>query len=190
LIERSLLPERPVFFLVAGRHAVGKGTALKMIMVAVTGEPPAMSAWSTDENERRKAILGYFLSGVACIAWDNIALGTKISCPHIERSCTTEYYSDRRLGFSETIITSARAVHVFTGNNIAPRGDLSSRSLLAHFEADRADPENRPFKHPDPIEWTARHRGQIMRSLYTILLGNPTLDLPRDAQMQTRFKTW
>src|SRR5262249_20058120 len=81
-------------------------------------------------------------------------------------------------------------IHIFVGNNIAPRGDLSSRSLLAHFEADRADPENRPFKHPDPIEWTARNRGRIMRSLYTILLGNPTLDLPRDAQMQTRFTAW
>jgi phage/plasmid primase-like uncharacterized protein len=190
LIERSLLPERPVFFLVAARHAVGKGTLLKMIMVAVTGEPPAMSAWSTDENERRKAILGYFLAGVACIAWDNIALGSKITCPHVERSCTTEYYSDRRLGFSETVITSARAVHVFNGNNIAPRGDLSSRSLIVQLDTQRPDPENRRFNHPDPIGWTRDNRGRIMRSLYTILLGNPTLDLPRDAQMQTRFKLW
>jgi hypothetical protein len=190
LIERTLLPDRPVFFVTGGRRSVGKGTAIKMIIKAVTGETPAMSAWSTDENERRKSIVSYFLAGVASIVWDNIERNSKISCPHTERSCTTTYYADRRLGVSETVVTSASSIHIFCGNNIAPRGDLSSRSLLAHFEADRADPENRTFKHPDPIEWTTRNRGNIMRALYTILRGNPTLDLPRDAQMQTRFKTW
>ena len=40
---------------------------------------------------------------------------------------------------------------------------------------DRPDPENRAFKHPDPIGWTRDHRGQILRSLYTIMLGNPQL---------------
>ena len=173
LIERSLLPDRPCFFVTAGRRGGGKTTTLIMLIMAVTGLRPAAAAWSTNEEERRKALMSYFLYGVAYILWDNIARGTQISCPHIEKSCTAAYYSDRKLGVSEMVCTAASTIHFFTGNNIGPRGDLASRSLHIRLDVDRADPENRPFKHPDPIGWTENHRAEILAALYTILLGNP-----------------
>ena len=190
LIERSLLPDRPCFFVTAGRRGGGKTTTLIMLIMAVTGSRPAAAAWSTNEEERRKALMSYFLSGVAYILWDNIARGTQISCPHIEKSCTSAYYSDRKLGVSEMVCTAASTIHFFTGNNIGPRGDLSSRSLHIRLDVDRVDPENRPFKHPDPIGWTEKHRAEILAALYTILLGNPQLKAPRDAEGKTRFKMW
>jgi hypothetical protein len=190
VIERSLLPDRPVFFVTAGRRGSGKTTTLTMLIIAVTGIWPAAAAWSTNEEERRKALLSYFLYGVSYILWDNIARGTQISCPHIEKSCTAAYYSDRKLGVSEMVATAASSIHFFTGNNIGPKGDLASRSLPIRLEVERADPENREFKHPDPIGWTQNHRAEILQALFTILLGNPTLDLPRDAEMKTRFKMW
>jgi len=58
------------------------------------------------------------------------------------------------------------------------------------LDADRLDPENREFRHPDPVRWTDDNRAKILAALYTILLGNPTLDKPREAQMNTRFKMW
>ena len=88
------------------------------------------------------------------------------------------------------VATAASTIHLFTGNNIGPRGDLASRSLHIRLEVDRADPENRSFRHPDPIAWTKKHRAEILRALYTILIGNPTLDKPHDAPMKTRFKMW
>jgi hypothetical protein len=97
LIERSLLDQRPTFFVTAGRRGGGKTTTLTMLIKAVTGIWPAAAAWSTNEEERRKALLSYFLYGVAYILWDNIARGTQIGCPHIEKSCTAAYYSDRKL---------------------------------------------------------------------------------------------
>jgi hypothetical protein len=190
VIERSLLPDRPAFFVTAGRRGSGKTTALSMLIMAVTGMRPAAAAWSTNEEERRKALLSYFLYGVAYIVWDNIPRGAQITCPHIEKSCTAAYYSDRRLGASEMVATAASTIHFFTGNNIGPRGDLASRSLSIRLDVDRADPENREFKHPDPIGWTDEHRSEILQAFYTILLGNPKLDEPRDAPMQTRFKLW
>src|SRR6266536_213774 len=190
VIERSLLPDRPVFFVTAGRRGSGKTTALTMLIIAITGIWPAAAAWSTNEEERRKALLSYFLYGVSYIIWDNIPRGTQISCPHLEKSCTAAYYSDRRLGVSEMVATAASTIHFFTGNNIGPRGDLASRSLQIRLEVERADPENRDFTHPDPIGWTEAHRAEILAALYTILLGNPTLDEPRDATMRTRFKMW
>ena len=35
-----------------------------------------------------------------------------------------------------------------------------------------------------------RHRVEILRAFYMVLLGNPTLKEPRDAPMKTRFKMW
>ena len=128
--------------------------------------------------------------GVPYILWDNIARGTQISCPHIEKSCTSAYYADRKLGVSEMVSTAASTIHLFTGNNIGAKGDLASRSLHIRLDVDRADPENRTFVHPDPIGWTENHRAEILAALYTILLGNPQLKATRDAAGKTRFKMW
>jgi hypothetical protein len=190
MIERSMLDQRPSWFVPAGRRGSGKTTAISMIVEAVTGSPAAASAWSPNGEERRKALLSYLMQGVPYILWDNIARGAQVSCPHIEKSCTSAFYADRRLGVSETVQASAATIHVFTGNNISPKGDLASRSLQVRLDVDRVDPENRDFKHPDPIGWTRANRSKILRSLYVILLGNPALDLPHDAPMKTRFKMW
>ena len=170
LIERSLMPERPCFFVTAGRRGNGKTTTIIMLIMAVTGIMPAASAWSSNEDERRKALMAQLIQGVAYILWDNIPRGLQITCPHIERSCTAAYYSDRRLGATEIATAAASSVHIFTGNNIGAKGDMASRSLHIRLTVDRADPENRKFIHPDPIEWTASHRAEIMAALYTILL--------------------
>jgi hypothetical protein len=190
IVERSLLDQRPAFFVNAGKRGNGKTTTLQMILEAVTGAPASASAWSTNEEERRKALLAYFMYGVPYILWDNVGRGTQISCPNIEKSCTSAYYSDRKLGVSEMVSTAAATIHIFTGNNVRPRGDLASRSLQARLDANRIDPENREFKHPDPLGWTRANRNKILVALYTILLGNPALDLAADAPMKTRYKLW
>jgi hypothetical protein len=190
LIERSLLGERPAFFVTAGRRGGGKTTLLHMLIMAVTGIKPAASAWSNNEEERRKALLSYLLYGVPYILWDNIARGSAISCPHIERSCTANFYIDRKLGVSEAVATAASIIHFFTGNNVRARGELASRSLHIRLTVDRPDPENRKFKHPDPIGWTDDNRAEILRALYTVLLGNPQLKTAHSAPGKTRFKMW
>jgi hypothetical protein len=189
LIERSMLPERPAFFITAGRRGGGKTTTLMMLATAITGVRPAAAAWSPNEEERRKSLLAYLMAGVPCIIWDNIPRGDKITCPHIERSCTTALYADRVLGVSETATVAASAIHLFTGNNIMPCGDLASRSLIVRLEIDRPDPENRSFVHPDPVGWTGAHRPEILNALYTILLGHLAL-ASAGATPRTRFKIW
>src|SRR5262249_49997852 len=63
IIERSLLDQRPAF-VTSGRRGGGKTTTLIMLITAVTGIWPAAAAWSTNEEERRKALLSYFMYGV------------------------------------------------------------------------------------------------------------------------------
>jgi hypothetical protein len=185
-LERLLLPERPAFFVTAGKRGGGKTTALNMLAAAITGSRAAAMAWSPDPNERRKALLPLLRQNCPMVVFDNIKKGAAISCPHIEKILTCETYEDRVLGESRTERASAATILTFTGNNVGPKGDLSSRSLIARIDVDRPDPENREFKHPDPIAWTLDHRGQILAALYTLLLGARQ----KKEQPQGRFKAW
>jgi hypothetical protein len=188
IVERVLLPERPAFFVTAGKRGGGKTTALMMVILAVTGKKPAAAAWSFNEEERRKALVAYLSEGLAAMVFDNVPLGTTISCPTVEKILTAETYSDRVLGQSSTMSVQAFTVLTFTGNNIGPKGDLASRSLTARLDVDRPDPENRPFRHADPVAYTIENRGKILRALYTILRGNRQLQEPQAPK--TRFKAW
>jgi hypothetical protein len=161
-----------------------------MLIAAVTGTDAVAFAWSHHEEERRKALLAYFDAGLAYILWDNIADGAFVQCPHLERSCTASHYADRKLGVSEFISAAAATIHIFTGNNIAPRGAMSSRTLHVRVDTDLVDPMMRKFEHNNPMAWTKAKRDEILGALYVILLGNPMLDLAGDSTTKTRFPMW
>jgi hypothetical protein len=191
IIERMALPERPAFIISAGQRGGGKTTTLHMISSAVVGTKAGAASWSSSEEERRKSLFAYLGAGLPFLVWDNIPLGAAIGCPAIERALTAETYTDRLLGVSEFREVPAYTVMAFTGNNITARGDLASRALSARITVDRPDPENREFKHADPIAWTEQHRPDILAALFTILLGNPRFrNLRANKPAETRFKPW
>jgi hypothetical protein len=192
VIERVLLPERPAFFVTAGQRGGGKTTVITMVVAAVLGRRPPAAAWSPAAEERRKALLAYLGEGVATLVWDNIERGTAISCPSIEKALTAAEYTDRILGGSRSATVPSTTVQAFTGNNIAPKGDMASRSLVCRLDVDRPDPENRAFRHPHPVGWTLANRARILRALYTLLRWNPQVRLPAADRLpsKTRFKAW
>ena len=171
LLQRALLPERPAFFVTAGQRGGGKTTLVSMIIAATLGRRPAAAAWSENAEERKKALFSYLRQGLAALIWDNIPRGANISCPHIEAALTAPEISDRVLGVSTTEVVPATTVQMFTGNSIAPRGDMASRSFVVSLNVDRPDPENRSFTHADPLGWTQANRAKILHALYTVLVG-------------------
>lgn len=190
IVERTILPERPAFFVTAGKRGGGKTTLLNMIVTAVTGHVMPAAEWSSNADERRKALLAYLREGTPVVCWDNIVKGSLISCPHIEKSLTNLLYTGRVLTTSDTATVPATTTVFFTGNNILPKGDMASRSIVIRLKVDQYDPENRPVMHEDAVVWTIKHRGNILRALYTILLGNPRLRAEKRGPAETRFKTW
>jgi hypothetical protein len=190
IIERSLLEKRPVGFIDAPGAEHGKTILAEMIVAAATGLDAVASTWSSDENERRKALLAIFDAGLMYVLWDNTPDGAQISCPHVERSCTTNYYADRKLGVSEFIMAAAATIHIFTGINISPTGAMVSRAICIRVDTELVDPMMRKFVHPNPVAWTKANREKILGALYTILLGNPMLDREADMSTTIRFPMW
>jgi hypothetical protein len=160
-----------------------------MIMMAVLGRRAAAAGWSDNAEERKKALFSYLRQGIAALAWDNIARGAAISCPHIEAALTAAEISDRVLGVSQVETAPSTTVQIFTGNSIMPRGDMASRSLMLALNVNRPDPENRQFTHSDPLAWTQANRPKLLSALYTILIAG-ALNRPKQQVAKTRFKTW
>ena len=118
----------------AGQRGGGKTTALTMLTLATLGVKPAAMAWTHDAEERRKALYAVLREGAPSLVFDNIPRGTVIGCPHIERASTAEVYKDRILGVSEAPSAPAYTIIGFTGNNIRPKSDTASRSLIGALE--------------------------------------------------------
>jgi hypothetical protein len=176
----------------APQRGGGKTTLIHMCLELVFNRPAAAAAWSESREERRKAIFAAALEGQRVVVFDNIPRGAVITCPEIEKLLTAEEITDRVLGESRTGTASARVTVAFTGNNIHPAGDMSSRTLVIPIDPGRPDPENRAFRHADPIAWVQANRSRLLGALLTILAGNPALRRQREPgfQPQTRFKTW
>jgi hypothetical protein len=191
LVQRLILPERPLFMFSAGQRGSGKTTTVSMGTIAALGRRPAAASWASSEEERGKALFAAQREGVASIAFDNIPAGAALSCPNIERALTSPEATDRVLGHSMRQTVSTSAILSVTGNNISAVGDLASRTLVVRLEAKRPDPENRTFRHADVLAWAQAYRARLMQAAYTILLGNPQLAIPVDRrQAETRFKVW
>lgn len=186
IVERHLLPERPAFFVAAAQRGTGKTTVLNMISTAITGTMASAASWSFDEEERRKGVFSYLREGAPLVVYDNIPRGSAISCPTLERVLTSTNLTDRVLGESRSETVPTATVIAFTGNNISPKGDMASRSLVAHLATDRTDPENRDFIHEDPLAWTKAYRLEILRRLYMLLM----LERAKPNKAKTRFKPW
>jgi hypothetical protein len=186
IIERQLFTMRPGFFVTAALAGSGKTTVLSMVSMAVLGRFAAATGWSSSEEERQKSLFSYLAGGAPLIVWDNIKKGTNVSSEAVDRSLTSPDYQLRILGKSQGAKASASAIQCWTGNAIAPSGDLAKRCFGVILRASRVDPENRTFRHPNPVGWSLANRVNILSALYTLLC------LPRLVvdQGDTRFKDW
>ena len=93
------------------------------------------------------------LSGAPMIAFDNVKRGGVVQSMALDRFTTSIEVSDRELGHSRMLNASAAIPIAFTGNAISVAGDTASRTLIVHIDANRVDPENRPYRHRDILGW-------------------------------------
>ena len=192
LIERSLLTDRPCFFVTAGRRGGGKTTTLIMLIMAVTGMRPAAAAWSTNEEERRKALMS-LLPRSACryILWDNIPRGTQIACPHIERSCTVGVLCRpqarrQRDGRRPPRRPSTSSPATISGRRaIWPRAACTSASTSI-APTPRTGPSSTPTRSAGPRTTAPKSWRRSTPSCSATRSSRQ----PRDAAGKTRFKMW
>ena len=162
---RALLPTAPGDCITAPTAACGK-TLLAKCAAAIAGDNPAMLPDAGDNAEIRKRLLALLRENRRVLVLDNVVgiLESSALCAML----TTETYTDRVLGMSETLSVPTKTLLLVTGNNIQLRGDICRRMLTARIDAEMESPWKRKF-NLDPAEYCRINRLELIAAALTIL---------------------
>ncbi|HUU96944.1 MAG TPA: hypothetical protein VM487_14490, partial [Phycisphaerae bacterium] len=146
----------------------GKGLLVEVISTIATGEPAAIMTAPQGDDEWRKRITSYLMSGYTFINIDNIE--GKLFTPSLAAALTARQWTDRQLGRNEVITVPQRATLMVTGNNIQLGGDIARRSYWIRLNPQCSRPWERDgFKHENLIQWVLGNRGRIVAAILTLV---------------------
>lgn len=169
-VIRVSLPASPAFGIDA--PVQGSGKTLLARCLAILGAGEDLPVWphtgGKDDEEMRKRLLTALRNGVGCLIIDNI-LGVFDSAS-LASVLTSPTFTDRILGRNEAPILPMRTLCVLTGNNLTLAGDMPRRVLVCRIDPRMDTPHAREFDL-DPIEYTTRHRIEMVIAALTIIRG-------------------
>ena len=130
------------------------------------------------------------LNGIGSIHIDNIT-SSGLGSVALNALLTTEQWSDRKLGKSETVTLPARPLVAASGNNVTVRGDTVRRTLRCHIDPKVERPERRTFEITDLPRYIHQNRQVLLTAAFTILAAYRRAGRPggRDALLGS-FEQW
>lgn len=147
-------------------------TVLATIALGTVCGESVPSSGSNAEDEWRKKITSLLLRGTPFVLLDNVADGTAIDSPALAAVLTTDEWSDRKLGSSESIVLPVRAVWAATGNNLRVEGDMPRRCYLVRLDANAEQPWVREgFRIADLEQHVHDHRAELLAAAFTVIRG-------------------
>lgn len=172
LVARPALRQVPMFMVDAASSGSGKTLLVDLAAVIATGAPATKSAWSTQADEQRKAVLSVLRAGATLCLLDNQQNGGSLGSHVLDNLLTSEEYSDRVLGQSTTLTLPARTVWAATGNNLSIDGDMQRRLVPVRLASPEDDPSARTgFRLPRILETAFDTRGELLHGALVALRG-------------------
>lgn len=181
---RHLCRTVPLYAVSANTRGAGKGLIVNAISIAATGQEPAKTGVTRDDEEMRKAILAIALEGDRITVFDNVPPGP-FGTASLERAITEPVVRERVLGFSKNAEVSLQTVFFATGNNMKYSDDMARRVLPIVLEPDVENPEQRSdFKIANLIDWSIENHPRLTTAALTIIKayildGKPDQNLPQ-----------
>ncbi|MBQ0754231.1 MAG: hypothetical protein KBT87_02150 [Gammaproteobacteria bacterium] len=169
-IQRPVLGTAPAIGLDAPVQGTGKTYLALCLGVLATGLVAKVypHTGGRDDEETRKRLTAMLADGEQVIVWDNV-LGHFDSAA-LAAFITSQTYSDRVLGKSETVTFPNRALLLITGNNLTLAGDMPRRVLKCRLDAQVDNPALRKFDS-DPLQYIQQHRQEIVQAGLTLIRG-------------------
>jgi hypothetical protein len=182
----------PLFLIDANVPGSGKSILTDLISLIITGGDFARFAYTSDNDEMRKAILAIALQGERLVLLDNLVgcLGS----PSLDEALTATVWQGRVLGKTHAPQMPLMATWYGSGNNIAVVGDTTRRVCYIRLDSPEEKPEERTgFRHPDLLAWVRENRGRLLTAAITILsayirAGKPKPTKPLKAWGS--YETW
>ncbi|MBX2802289.1 MAG: DUF1176 domain-containing protein [Myxococcales bacterium] len=160
----------PLFVVNGNLRGVGKTLVASCAGRISTGKVPVPRAWSSSEEEQRKALSTILLHGAAdpVAFFDNVAV--EIGGPTLDMVLTGSGYADRALGSNtERRVDQIDTVFVMTSNNARFRADTARRALTIRLRSMKARPEERAFEISDLRGHVAARQPDLYAAAITML---------------------
>lgn len=172
----------PLFLIDANTPGTGKGKLATITGLISTGRPPSMKSHDSDEREQRKVITAIAIAGEVLVQFDNVEgrFGSGVLCAAL----TSDQWSDRVLGGSESYSGPLLTTWIATANNVQLTTDMVRRTAHIRLATDLERPEERTgFALPELELYVRAHRPRLVAAALTILrgwhvAGRPKTDLP------------
>ncbi|MEZ5492853.1 MAG: PriCT-2 domain-containing protein [Gammaproteobacteria bacterium] len=182
MVIRAELPTAPMFAIDASTPGSGKDLLVNCANLVVRGRRPSIMPpvkGSAAEEETRKRITAMLSRGDSSVVLDNWT--TPVGGESMNVLLTSEIWSDRILGSSETISLPTKVTLAATGNNLVMKGDMTRRSLTLRLSPNVERPELRNFKITGLETYVINNRAELISALFTIfrayqLAGSPQVN--------------
>lgn len=171
----------PLAFITAPGAQTGKSLLARTLCLAVLGRLPVPIAYSSKDEEFKKSFMSTLMTQPPVVYYDNMPNGWSIGSRELDAYATSDEYSDRILGKTETATVSALSFLLFCGNNIEPKDDTRTRTIEVRLS--REGKENPELKRA--LAFTAANRGAILKAL-EMVAAHP----PAEGSTPSRFPDW
>lgn len=174
-ITRPTQSTAPAFAFDAPKQGSGKTYFCECLGLLATGTTPAMTpSIEKNEDEIRKTLLSMVIEGRRFIIWDNI-MG-HFNSATMASFLTSERFSGRILGMSQSVEVAHRAMLLLTGNNITLVGDMPRRVLTCRFDTGIENPTQaqRDLSAIDglkPAAYIEHNRYKLATAAITLIRG-------------------
>ena len=165
MVARRGLPFVPLHGFDAPVAGSGKSKIVDIGSILATGHEAGVTDQGNHE-ELKKCLAAILMRGDQLVAIDNC--DAPLEGALLNQMLTQSRVSVRILGFSTMVDVQPMAVVSATGNNLALRGDLIRRSIIARLDPGVERPELREFSY-DPIDDAKKNRGELVAAVLTVL---------------------
>jgi hypothetical protein len=168
----------PLVLIDANTRGSGKTLLAEAAGIIGTGASLSVMAPVREDDEQRKRITSFALTGTPAVLIDNVA--GVLGGASLDAALTATEWSDRLLGLNTTVRLPLRIVWVATGNNVALTGDLARRALHIRLRSPEERPEERTgFQRPELLGFIRENRPRLLVAALTIVrafvvAGRPT----------------
>ena len=189
LVRPVMCGAAPGFLLSSPTQGTGKTALAQAISHGAHGRPPAATAWPASDEEMAKFLIATLREGQRAIVFDNLRDGCVVNSAQLATAMTSDHYTARLLGVSETVTVPTSVLWLLTGNNVRLAGDMPSRILKIYLDAKEERPDRRSFRR-DLVGWVSENRPRIVASVITIVRAYIVAGNPKVAEQGTRFPAW
>jgi hypothetical protein len=179
----------PLYAVSAPVQGSGKSLLVDVLTLPATGQGAQRTPFPRSESEIAKVLLSLLRSGQSHVQLDNVV--GRVESPTLASFLTSDVYSGRILGRSETVSVPQRVNLSMSGNNLSYSGDMPRRVVPIFLDPGVERPDQRDgFRHPNLLAWMAENRRQLVESCLTLVQAWVAEGRPDGAQVMGSFERW